>query len=162
MLIQTDRCLIRPFAPEDMDAFMAYRNHAEWMRFQGFKGLTREAYEDALLVPIDENVGFQLAIVRKPDGALLGDLYLKRECNDCLIGYTIAPAYARQGYASEAVQSAISWALDQDYARMIAWIDPENMASIALVKHLGFVPMKNLDGDELGFAYSLRPNPSPS
>ena len=155
MRIQTARCLIRPFAPEDLPAFMAYRNHEEWMRFQGFKGLTREAYEDALLVPIDETAGFQLAIVLRTNGTLIGDLYLKREENDCLIGYTISPAYARQNYATEAVRGAMAWASGQGFRRMIAWVDPENVASLCLLKRLGYMPMENSDDGELGFTYTL-------
>ncbi len=173
MTISTGRCLIRPFAEQDLDAFMAYRNDLSWMRFQDFKGLTREAYEKALLGDCHLTQGCQLAIVDRQSGRLIGDLYVKADSGaeadaDCgregstlddpgagkragngvafaasisvgyWIGYTVAPAYARQGYAFEAVSALID-ALAKIGATWIrAGVDPGNTASIALLTKLGF------------------------
>ena len=49
MEICTERCLIRRFEEPDIDDFMVYRNDMDWMKSQGFKGLTKQEYEDALL-----------------------------------------------------------------------------------------------------------------
>ncbi len=49
MDLDTVRCNIRPFLVEDIDAFMAYRNDMDWMKYQGFKGLTKQEYTKALL-----------------------------------------------------------------------------------------------------------------
>ena len=155
MTFQTERCLIRPFTLADIDAFMAYRNDPQWMRFQGFKGLTREAYVQALLAPIDQTAGFQLAIIHLADHMLIGDLYLKQEGDACLIGYTVSPAYARQHYAAEAVQGALHWASGQGFRQMVAWVEPENVASIGLLQRLGFSPIEANEDGELGFVYPL-------
>lgn len=40
--IHTARCTVRQFAEHDIDDFMVYRNDMDWMRYQGFKGLTRQ------------------------------------------------------------------------------------------------------------------------
>ena len=39
--IYSKRCVIRPFNADDIEPFMAYRNDAEWMQYQGFKSLTK-------------------------------------------------------------------------------------------------------------------------
>lgn len=44
---------------------MVYRNDAEWMKYQGFKGLTKEDYEAELLGVLTLVRGIQLAIVNK-------------------------------------------------------------------------------------------------
>lgn len=41
MNIKTARIIIRSFYQNDIDAFMKYHNDEVWMRFQGFKSLTR-------------------------------------------------------------------------------------------------------------------------
>ena len=45
MEIYTERCLIRRFEAPDIDDFMVYRNDMDWMKYQGFKGLTKQEYE---------------------------------------------------------------------------------------------------------------------
>lgn len=41
---ESERCYTRRFTESDLDAFIAYRNDADWMKYQSFKGLTREEY----------------------------------------------------------------------------------------------------------------------
>ena len=38
---------------------------------------------------------------------LIGDIYLRQQCDVFWLGYTISPAYARQGYAIEAITATI-------------------------------------------------------
>ncbi|WP_261806635.1 GNAT family N-acetyltransferase [Lapidilactobacillus luobeiensis] len=49
MEINTQRCLIRRFQESDLASFTAYHNDLEWMRYQGLKGLTKQAYAAILL-----------------------------------------------------------------------------------------------------------------
>ena len=73
--IYSKRCVIRPFNADDIEPFMAYRNDAEWMQYQGFKGLTKEAYAEALLGNASLTQGMQLAAIDTATGTLIGDLY---------------------------------------------------------------------------------------
>jgi len=139
MWIETARCVIRPFTAEDIASFMAYRNNMAWMRFQGFKGLPREAYEAALLTAPDEVAGAQYALALRESDHLIGDLYLKRERGGCWIGYTVAPEYAGQGYAAEAVRAMLGWLAKSGIHKALAGVEPENAASIKLLERLGFV-----------------------
>ena len=38
---------------------------------------------------------------------LIGDIYLRQQCDVFWLGYTISPAYARQGDAIEAITATI-------------------------------------------------------
>ena len=153
MRLQTARCLIRPFQAADLDDFIAYRNDLDWMRFQGFKGLSREEYQRLLLVPPDPLAGCQLAVVRRADGQLLGDLYLKREAHSTWIGYTLHPAYSGQGYASEAVQGLLLHLRNAGYPPVFAGVLPGNAASIRLLERLGFQPDGTVEDGELRYAW---------
>lgn len=152
MLLKTARCTVRPFEARDLDDFMAYRNDADWMRYQGYKGKTREAYEKDLLgAPVPEK-GAQYAIIDSDTGRCIGDIYLRAEVQALWIGYTIAPPCARQGYASEVVGEVIRWARQSGYRSIRAGVLPGNAPSIRLLEKLGFSSMGMEDGERI---YSL-------
>lgn len=47
MQIISSRCIIRTFHSHEIDSFMVYRNDAEWMKYQGFKGLTKRTMKQS-------------------------------------------------------------------------------------------------------------------
>ena len=151
---ETERCRIRPFEESDIEAFMAYRNNMDWMQFQGFKGKKYLEYKAALLMQPNFNNGVQLAVVLKQTGELLGDLYLKLEKNTAWIGYTIAPQFARQGFAFEVVSQLLLQLKQAGLTLAKAGVEAQNIASIALLKKLGFEPI-GVDGGELIFQRNL-------
>lgn len=135
--------------------FMEYRNNLEWMRYQGFKGLAKERYEQELFLNQDLDNGRQYAIINRNTGQLIGDVYLKREQAICWIGYTIHPHFKQQRYAQEAVCALICWTSEQGYYRLKAGVHPENSASIKLLEKLDFAYL-NQDYDELIYVYDLK------
>lgn len=151
----TKRCLIRPFIEQDLDDFMVYRNDPDWMRYQSFKGLTREAYRESLLPERPLEKGRQLAIIDMALNRLVGDLYIRLDTDlDCYwIGYTISPALARQGYAYETVSALIDELVEEGAGCIKAGVDPENAASIALLIKLGFI--FDSSQDELVYRYPV-------
>lgn len=138
MLIETGRCLIRNFEEKDIDEFMSYRNDEFWMRYQGFKGLTKQEYKKVLLKEFVLHEGAQLAIVLKDSGCMIGDIYLKQEDNSLWFGYTISPIHARKGYAYEAANGIMSWIREKGIDKIFAAALPENIPSINLLKKLKF------------------------
>ena len=138
MRIQTTRCIIRPFLEEDLDAFTACRNDMSWMQYQGFKGRSRQEYADAILGESSLKHGAQFAIVCRHTDTLIGDLYLRQEEASYWIGFTIHRIHARQGYAHEAVSAVIAALQAQGAASIHADTDADNIASISLLKKLGF------------------------
>ncbi len=151
MLFETERLTIRAFEARDIDALMTYRNDEGWMRFQGFKGKSKVEYEAALLTPQAEADGMQLAVADKATGALIGDLYLKAEPDAYMIGYTISPAHARHGYASEAVRGLLLWLSQNRCHTVRAGVMPGNEASVGLLRKLGFMQIGMDDEGDLLF-----------
>ena len=136
--IRTERCTVRRFQEKDIDDFMKYRNDLHWMRYQGFKGLTRQAYAAELLEARIGADGVQFAVIDNAAGRLIGDIYLKRERHTFRVGCTISPAKARQGYAGEVLTAVIGWMKRQGGVSVKADVLPENTASIGLLEKLGF------------------------
>ena len=76
------------------------------------------------------------------------------------IGYTIFEPYRGNGYATEAALALIDWARsERGIEIVIASVSPTNVASLAIVRRLGFVQTgtqwDDEDGEELIF--ELRP-----
>jgi ribosomal-protein-alanine N-acetyltransferase len=54
-------------------------------------------------------------------------------------GYMVVTAERRRGYAEEAVRALLTWAECQPAVRIFrATVDPDNSASISLLRKLGF------------------------
>ena len=151
---ETERCRVRPFEEGDIEAFMSYRNNLDWMQFQGFKGKKYLEYKAALLQQPKFREGVQLAVANRQTGELLGDLYLKLEQNACWIGYTIAPQFARQGFAFEVVSKLLLQLRQAGLTQVKAGVEEQNLASIALLKKLCFTQI-GIDDSELIFQREL-------
>ena len=85
-----------------------------------------------------------LFICRRIDGALLGSINLSQifrgGFQSAYLGYHIGAEFAGQGYMSEAIALALRYAFVKlKLHRVEANIQPDNVASIALVKRAGFV-----------------------
>ena len=135
---ETERCRVRPFEENDIEAFLSYRNNLNWMQYQGFKGKKYLEYKAALLQKPKFKEGVQLAVVDKHTGELIGDLYLRLERNTGWIGYTIAPQFARQGFAFEVVTQLLLELRQAGLTQVKAGVEEQNIASIRLLKKLGF------------------------
>lgn len=151
-LFTSERCCVRLFQADDLDDFISYRNNLEWMKYQYFKGRSKEEYEEALLKKSSLENGAQFAVIQKTDQKLLGDIYMKKEADTFWIGYTVNPAFKRQGYAYEIVRSLIVWIRQQGDFNIMAGAAPENIASIRLLEKLGFL---KVEANDMEVIYSL-------
>ena len=151
---ETKRCRIRPFEENDIEAFMSYRNNLDWMQYQGFKGKKYQEYKAALLKQPKFMQGVQLAVAQKQTEDLIGDLYLRLEKHTCWIGYTIAPQFARQGFAYEVVAQLLLQLKKDGLTQAKAGVEEKNAPSIALLKKLHFEQIGAND-DELIFQRKL-------
>ena len=153
MIFESERCYIRRFTDNDIDDFILYRNNPEWMRFQGFQGLSKREYEEILLEePVIEN-GAQFAIISKSNHDLIGDVFIKKEEDTFWIGYTVSPSVKRQGYAYEVVTSMILWIKQQGEFTIKAGTVPENISSVRLLEKAGFLKSDEDNGELI---YSLQ------
>ena len=146
--IVAERLLLRAFAVEEARVIVAYRRDPAVARFQGWGVVDPGEIERDLAAmqprtPCDvPGPWFQLAVVERASGAIAGDLGVRvlGEAHDSAeIGYTIAPAYQGQGYATEAVSALCEWLLGaRALARVIAVVDGRNAPSIAVAENAGF------------------------
>jgi RimJ/RimL family protein N-acetyltransferase len=93
--------------------------------------------------------GFQ--VVRTGDRAVVGSCGFKHPpCAGVVeLGYGIAPACRRQGFARQAVQALLQRAFDGDQVdAVLAQVNPDNLASTRVVQSLGFQPLgRRVDED---------------
>ncbi len=146
-LLMSERTIIQSFKSEDIDSFMKYHNNVDWMKFQGFKNLTKLEYQEELFKDFSLETGSQLAIIQKNTGVLIGDIFLKVEKKSILIGYTIAPKFSKKGYATEVICEVINWAKYNKFEDILAYVDVQNDASINLLKKIGFTEVANSEED---------------
>lgn len=153
---ETKRCRIRNFMKKDISSLMTYRNDEKWMRFQGFKGLTSEEYEEILLKNSTLEEGIQLVISKKTTDKIIGDFYVKKTNDSFMIGYTISPLYARQGYTYEATIGLIEWIKSTGVKKIYGTVMKENHASKHLLEKLNFKFVEINEDDEEVWAYIFR------
>ncbi len=101
-------------------------------------------------------------IVRRDDGTVIGHCGFHGPPQDvgrAEIGYTILPAYRRQGYAVEAARALLEWARAQGERVVFASVSLDNAPSLAVMAALGFrqtgVQIDEIDGEEQVFERGL-------
>ena len=79
----------------------------------------------------DQREWYALWIVELKDGTVVGDLCFKGLINGVAeIGYGISEKHQNRGYATEAVEAVVKWALKQSgVTRIEAETEPDNTAS---------------------------------
>lgn len=147
--LATPRLLLRPLAPNDAEALFAAYSDTEVMRYWSSAPHASLADSEAYIARTGDEGGRGWAIARAGDGAVLGTLYAG-EGNKGVqeIGYLLARRFWGQGYAREALTRLIDFLLIEEGNRRIsADTDPDNAASNALLKRLGFTLEGRLRGE---------------
>ena len=143
-LIESERLRIRPWEPDDRDAFAALATDPRVMQYIG-GGRTWTAEEiDAFWLRQAaqlEKFGVCMgAMVRKEDGRVIGVAGIQPlgTTGDYEIGWWVAPDCWRRGYAVEAARALVDYGFDaMNLPRIAAIADPENERSIAIMEKLG-------------------------
>jgi len=144
--LETQRLILRRFQESDLVAFQAYRANPQIEKYQGWGEFTLDDARKFIAnqgegEPGAPGVHMQIAIELKLTGELVGDVYVytpEREPEQARLGYSIATAHQRKGYATEAVTAMLDYlfgALNKH--RVGAGVDAENTASMALMERLG-------------------------
>ena len=137
--------ILRNLEKSDADEMFFYRNDENCAKFQRWDKTSREDIEK--LIKQFENCEFlseeykQIYAVALKSGEMVGDLTYFFSPDDCItLGYTISPKYQRRGYAFE-ILSAVIDKIHEKYPKLdiVCLVEPENKASINLVKKLGFI-----------------------
>ena len=109
---------------------------------EGMKAAYGQMLDGCLQHP-DQYDWYAMWMIERKDGTHIGDFCFKgAPVNGAVeIGYGIFDAYQGQGYASEAVQAAVTWALDQSGVHCVeAETEPDNKASQRVLEKCGFRP----------------------
>jgi ribosomal-protein-alanine N-acetyltransferase len=141
-LLSTERLLLRPLVLGDAEqlapALCDDQNMKYWSRGP-LEGV--DEVRDYLKHQIDPPaaVCFAFALQETPDMALGWVILMDRKPKVAEIGYMLRPDAQGHGYAREASEAAVAHGFSaRKLRRIYADADPENAASIKLMKSLGF------------------------
>jgi len=142
-----ERVRLRPIVDTDVDAMVAYRGDPDVCRFLPFDPQSGEDIRQRIghlfggTTLAGENGGVVLAIERRDDAAVIGDLvlfHLDAGSGTAEVGWVVSPAAAGRGLATEAVRALVDTAFTvYGLRRLVARIDAANTRSIALAERLG-------------------------
>lgn len=141
--LETQRLLLRNLCDDDAAVMFDYRNDDRCARYQrgqtkdlsGIQALVKNRMHDT----ITDGENFMVAVQRKDTGEMVGEIVVMPNDGCFSIGYTFHYNHHRQGYAFEAL-SLLTELLHNQYPEMefISFTEPENVASMALLKKLGY------------------------
>ncbi len=145
--IETDRLLLRAFAPGDIEAVAAYHALPEAQRFRDARVRSRADVEEALDAMRAERAlnrpgdMLSLAVVRRSDDRLVGQVGLRWHDATAAQGelrFVFNPIFRSQGYAGEAVRAMLDLGFaDFDLHRIFTRCDARNQAIARMLKSLG-------------------------
>ena len=158
----TERCLIREMTLEDLDDLIqlyqqpgiTWRLDEKGNRIPGFieplyPREEEKTYQQAYISNMYGYYGYGMwAVVDRESGKLIGRAGLDHREYDFKVelemGYLIDPKYQHRGIATEVCQAILDFARENlDFSRINALTDPQNFASEALLKRLGFVYLED-------------------
>ena len=136
LLIKTKRLRIYPASQEETEAIIATEANAD----------LKKAYTEmpeGCLRHGDQWQWYAMRMIEMRDGTHIGDLCFKGiGANGMVeIGYGISEGHQGQGYATEAVDATVLWALEQTGVKRVeAETEPDNRASQRVLEKCGFLP----------------------
>ena len=145
--IETPRLTIRNLELTDLDDFHVYRSNPEVTKYQGFDVMTREQAGEFIRNNSTKRFGnagewMQYGIESKAAGKIVGDCAIKLDQHDSSTaeaGITISHIEQQKGYAKEALLGILTFLFDTiQIHRVVEIVDVDNIASINLVRSLGF------------------------
>ena len=147
-LLETPRLRLREIVPADAAALFGIHGDADLMRWFGSDPLQDIADAQRLIGVFAgwrllANPGVRWGLAAKDSGDLVGSVGLfgwNRGWRKCTLGYELARQAQGRGLMQEALQAAIAWGFEaMALNRIEALIHPDNRASLASARRLGFV-----------------------
>lgn len=148
--IETARLHLRAFTPNDLDDLCRIFGDPEVMRYiSGGKPRPREETEKGLLRTIEgwKKRGFGLwALTQKEHERVIGycGLMPLEDTTEIEVAYGLAKSEWGRGFASEAAHASLRFGFEElKLERIVAVVNPENLASKRVLEKLGMVHTKN-------------------
>jgi RimJ/RimL family protein N-acetyltransferase len=144
--VETERLILRDFAPDDLDRLAAILGKAEVMRYMpGGEPFSRERAEKAFnnILGHWEQHGFGWwAVICHADAQLIGwcGLTFVGELGETEVAYLLDEPYWGQGYATEGAQASLRYGFEElQLDRIIALAHTENFASQRVMQKNGML-----------------------
>jgi [ribosomal protein S5]-alanine N-acetyltransferase len=160
MLLETRRTILRPLHPSDFDAMHAFNSDADSMQYVG-NNLPMPAHVTRAWIEASERhhaeYGYgECAVIDRATGQFIGwaGVFRSRDTKhtgEVEVSYGLVASHRGQGIATEIASALVDYAFETlNVRRILATIDPDNIASIRVAEKLGFV-LKETKPDEHGF-----------
>ena len=143
--LETARLLLRKIVPSDAAALYAIFSDDEVTRYYDLGTMTDPADAETsvrrMAARHKHGQAIRWAIVRKQDRAFVGTcgFHFQAAGFKAEIGYDLGREYWHQGYMSEALRAMLAYGFETlNLHRIEALVMPENEASAAVLRKLGF------------------------
>jgi [ribosomal protein S5]-alanine N-acetyltransferase len=150
--LATERLLLRPVTELDLTALVKHWTAPDVRRFL-FDGAVLSVQEIRAVIAESEQSfarsGYGFWVIEEAGSAVLAGTAGLRQLDDLgpEIVYSLAPSAWGKGYATEAAQAVVSYALGPlGLPAVLAEVDDGNQASIGVVTRLGMVPFAVVPG----------------
>lgn len=146
-VLETERLLLRPLAPPDVDELVAMNRDPETIRFLG--PLSEQDARRRLEASAGDwrEFGYgRAAVIERTTGRFLGRVGLKRwpQFGETELGWALRREAWGNGYATEAARAWLDWAHPNvDVPYITAMIEPANARSLAVAKRLGMTRLRD-------------------
>jgi len=145
----TDRLLLRPFRPDDIDRLAALQADESFWWYPLRRGMTDAETVDFLdrVISLHDDPDRPVfhAVVERESGVLIGWAglsvpdFLPEILPAIEVGWRLGLEYRGMGYATEAAAEALRWGFeDLGLSAVVAIYEPENVASGRVMDRLGF------------------------
>ena len=149
-MLESDRLLIRPFEFGDEVAMYELNSNPTVQKYTGDILLKSVKQARELLTNVvfrDYKLhGFgRLAVIFKPDNKLIGFTGFKYlpDISNADLGYRFLPDYWGKGIATESSIMSLKFGFEKlDLNPILGFAEPENVASTAVLRKLGFILTK--------------------
>jgi len=142
--VRTQRLLLRPFRPDDVDDVHRASQDAETQRWISALPVpytredARRFVEDMAMRERTDRLGLSVVVEDEAGFAGTAGIYLRPGRLGPEIGYTIAPWARGRGYATETARALADWGLGHGAPRVHVYVDVRNVPSLAVARRAGF------------------------
>jgi RimJ/RimL family protein N-acetyltransferase len=142
--VRTERLLLRPYRPDDVDAVHRASQDSESQRWISAIPVpytredARRFVEDIAMRDRSDRLGLSVVVEDDEGFAGTAGLYLRPGRLGPEIGYSIAPWSRGRGYATETARALADWGLAHGAPRVHLYVDVRNAASLAVARRAGF------------------------
>ncbi|MEP7059258.1 MAG: GNAT family N-acetyltransferase [Actinomycetota bacterium] len=164
LVLQTQRLRLRPLARDlsDLEPLNAIQADPDHMRYypHPFSMQDSRAWIQRWLEHEDRYGYALLAVEDREGGEFLGNVGFIHQVVDGIdeleLGWSITPARARQGIATEAAAACRDWAFGRlDVDHLISLVRPENEPSAGVARNLGMRVWKETVFGSLGWIHQV-------